>query len=56
MNCFIGIVRSLGRKKAEQNYVVYDNTPANALLMLRCTSGGKENRIFTWSANGQQWW
>lgn len=48
--------RSLGRKKAEQNYVVYDNTPANALLMLRCTSGGKENRIFTWSANGQQWW
>lgn len=47
---------SLGCKKAEHNYITYDNVPSNALMMLRCTSGGKENRIFTWNRNHQNWW
>ena len=47
---------SLGCKQAEHNYITYDNVPSNALMMLRCTSGGKENRIFTWNRNHQNWW
>lgn len=34
----------------------YDNVPSNALLFLKCTTEGKENRIFTWEDNKQRWW
>lgn len=47
---------SLGRKIAEQYTLKYDNAPNNALLMIRHTSKGKENRIFTWENQTQKWW
>lgn len=47
---------SLGRKIAEQYTLKYENVPNNALLMIRHTSKGKENRIFTWENQTQKWW
>jgi hypothetical protein len=48
--------RSLGRKTAEDTLLVYDNVPEGAMLWLRNLSGGREERIFTWENNRQQWW
>lgn len=47
---------SLGKKIATDYSLNYDNVPFNALLLLKCTTEGKENRIFTWEDNGQRWW
>lgn len=47
---------SLGIKTAEDYHVTYGNAPDNALFMLKCTLGGRENRIFTWKDNREQWW
>lgn len=47
---------SLGKKIATDYLLEYDNIPSNALLLLKCTSEGKENRIFTWEDREQRWW
>lgn len=47
---------SLGRKTATDYMLQYDNVPANALLFLKCTTEGSENRIFTWDGVKQVWW
>lgn len=47
---------SLGRKIATDYQLQYDNVPANGLLLLRCTTEGSENRIFTWDGAKQVWW
>lgn len=47
---------SLGKKMATDYLLNYDNVPSNALLFLKCTTEGKENRIFTWEDNKQRWW
>lgn len=48
--------RSLGKKNAESENIVYDNVPKNALLWLRNLTKGKEERIFTYENNKQVWW
>lgn len=47
---------SLGRQIAQDYSLQYDNVPANALLLLKCTTEGKENRIFTYEDGVQVWW
>jgi hypothetical protein len=48
--------QSLGRKKATTYNLEYDKVPDNALLWLKCRSGGREERIFTINKGMQQWW
>lgn len=47
--------KSLGRIKADKNYLIYNNVPENALLLLRDLTKGREERIFRYK-NGQQIW
>ena len=47
---------SLGVKTAEDYYLVFNNVPQDALLYVKCTTEGKENRIFTYEKNRQVWW
>lgn len=47
---------SLGKKIATDYHINYDHIPTNALLYLKCTSEGNENRIFTWQGNNPKWW
>lgn len=49
---------SLGKKQADKNYLIYENVPRNALLVLRNLSQGKEERIFIYDdkRNRQLWW
>ena len=49
---------SLGRKTGNRQlqYLVYDNVPDNALLLLRNLTKGKEERIFTYEGEEQVWW
>lgn len=51
-----GAWQSLGRKVANRYAVNYDAVPSNALLLLKCTTEGRENRIFTWEEGKQVWW
>jgi hypothetical protein len=51
-----GAWHSLGRKVADKNYVIYDNVPKGALLVLKDLSEGKDERIFSWENNKQKWW
>ncbi|GHV61942.1 hypothetical protein FACS1894195_3240 [Bacteroidia bacterium] len=44
---------SLGQKKSNEDFLTYDNVPANALLLLRNHTEGKEERIFTYEAGEQ---
>lgn len=47
----------LGEKKAEnKNRVVFNNVPKNALLLVKNTSGGKEQRIFQYKNAHQIFW
>jgi len=39
--------QSLGKQVATENSLYYDNIPQNAVLLLKCLSGGYEERIFT---------
>lgn len=48
--------QSLGTQVAKDYSLQYDNVPDNALLLLKCTTEGKENRIFTWKGDTQIWW
>jgi hypothetical protein len=47
---------SLGRSMADKNYLIYNNVPSGALLVLKNLSEGKDERIFTWENNKQRWW
>ena len=47
---------SLGKQIASDYHLSYKNVPSNALLLMRCTTEGRENRIFTWNNNTQRWW
>ena len=47
---------SLGQKIANDTLLIYNNVPKGALFWLRNLSGGKEERIFTWENNKQEWW
>lgn len=47
---------SLGRKTATDDQLTYNNVPENSLLLLKCTTEGVENRIFTWEDFRQKWW
>lgn len=46
---------SLGRKKAKELILTYDNVPTNALFWLRNLTRGNDERIFLYS-NGKQIW
>lgn len=48
---------SLGIKKGNTDKtVLFKNVPKNALLLLKNTEGGSENRIFTYKENKQIFW
>ena len=48
---------SIGKQKADHNYIIYNNVPDNALLLLRDLTKGKEERIFTYKKwKEEQWW
>lgn len=49
---------SLGRQTGSRatQELVYDNVPANALLLLHNHTKGKEERIFTYEKDRQLWW
>ena len=47
---------SLGKKVALDYVLEYDNVPSDALLLLKCTTEGRENRIFTYEDGKQIWW
>jgi hypothetical protein len=47
---------SLGSQKARDYSLLYKNAPTGALFWLKCKSGGKEERIFTFKNGKQIWW
>jgi hypothetical protein len=47
--------QSLGGQIAIKNYLIYNNIPANALLLLRNLTKGKEERIFIYKDGKQMW-
>ncbi len=47
---------SLGRKVADKNYVIYNNGPNGALMVLKDLSQGKDERIFTYKNSKQIWY
>lgn len=47
---------SLGVKQASDFSLTYDSVPRNSLLYLKNKSQGKEERIFTYDNNCQNWW
>ena len=47
---------SLGRQRAKADNLYYTQVPEGALFWLKCHSGGKEERIFTYKNDLQNWW
>lgn len=47
---------SLGKKIANDIFLLYDNCPSNALFLLHNLTKGKEERIFTYDNGEQVWW
>jgi hypothetical protein len=47
---------SLGEQTASNYWLTINGAPENALFWLRCLSGGKEERIFTYDNGKQVWW
>ena len=47
---------SLGKKTADDQPLLFDNVPANALYWLVADDSDKEERIFTYSNDCQIWW
>lgn len=45
--------KSLGKKLAQTNVLVYNNVPDNALLWLKNHTSGKEERVFYYESNQQ---
>lgn len=48
--------KSLGVVTADTSYIIYNNVPSNALLLLRNLTTGQEERIFTYENGEQVWW
>ena len=48
--------KSLGKKIATTDSLVFENVPSNALLWLRNHTGGMEERPFTYENGKQVWW
>ncbi len=47
---------SAGKKIAHNDYLNYTNIPSGTIYWLKCYSGGKEERIFTYENGTQIWW
>lgn len=47
---------SAGKKTAKVDFLNYTNIPSGTIYWLKCYSGGKEERIFTYENNTQIWW
>lgn len=47
---------SLGRQKARDYELVYENVPQNSLLYLKNYTAGSEERPFTYEGGKQVWW
>jgi len=47
---------SLGKQRAKDNFLNYENVPKNSLFWLRNLTKGKEERIFTYDKGKQIWW
>ncbi|MDZ7880133.1 MAG: hypothetical protein U5L45_20820 [Saprospiraceae bacterium] len=43
-------------KGSNNNQAIFKNVPKNALLLLKNTEGGTENRIFTYVKKSQLFW
>lgn len=48
--------KSLGKKIATENQLVYDDIPSGALYVIRNLTKGHEERIFTYEGGKQIWW
>ncbi len=48
--------QSLGRTKANDYHVQFENVPKSALLLLKNLSRGREERIFMYKDGEQDWW
>jgi hypothetical protein len=51
-----GSWKSLGKKIASKDSIMYDGVPENSVLWLRNLEEGKEERIFTMENGDQKWW
>lgn len=47
---------SSGKKTAKADFLNYSNIPSGTIYWLKCYSGGKEERIFTYEKGRQNWW
>jgi hypothetical protein len=47
---------SVGKKLAKSDSLHYTNIPSGTIYWLKCLSGGKEERIFTYENDMQIWW
>lgn len=48
--------KSLGTQTAEESFLTFYNAPGNALYWIRDLTRGKQERIFSYINNKQQWW
>jgi hypothetical protein len=48
--------QSLGKQTATDVFLMYENSPTNALFLLRNHTKGREERIFTYENGKQVWW
>jgi hypothetical protein len=50
--------KSLGKKTADKHYLIYDDVPVEALLLLKNLTDGKQERIFVYDTKNseQVWW
>ena len=48
--------KSMGKKVANDNYLVYDSIPAGALLWLTNNTGGWDERVCLYKDGKQEWW
>ncbi|WP_159517825.1 hypothetical protein [Sunxiuqinia indica] len=47
---------SAGKQTATDYSLEYSNVPSGTIYWLRCLSGGREERIFTYKNSKQEWW
>lgn len=47
---------SLGKQRANNDYLIYNNVPVNCLFLLKDYTKGKEERIFEYVNGKQVWW
>ena len=53
---FQKIWKSLGRQVCTDDFLIYENVPKNAILLLKDRTKGKEERIFYYNAEQQIWY